>query len=573
MNKKNRCLIGMLLLLGFAGAAASDSRPPLLIAYFVPTDRTAIPGYVKRLDRVMTEVQKFYREGMREAGYGPLTFDLPRDINRELVVHVVQGKEPMRSYGRNDSDKVRAEVSAALMAQGIDMNHRTTVIFQLLLEWRGKSAVEVGPYVGGGDYLGGTAWVYDDALLDPRQLGSKEPGGFYGRPCSIGEFNSHYIGGVAHELGHALGLPHVAGPRTNPEHSLMGDGNHTYGQELRGEGARTYLHPASAMLLARCRPFVGDLANARQSSDCDFSDFKALFEAGRLLLAGRLESSPAAFGVIAYNDFAAIPADYDATGWVSGVDPSGNFRLSVGDLQPGNYELRLQVCHTNGTSTVLPFRYDVNAGGVPGLEPFSASSLLLQSAVKAYTRRNMRQLTALIAQIEKRPDAASVLPQVRHLQYLSRPTKPKTLDGIPATEREVPVSDLEFVQASVGWGTPVRDQVLVEAGATCFLQVNNQFYPRGLFAHAPSRYVLALNAGWTSFHTSFGLQDGHAGSVVFVIRADGRDLFRSPKIDDHQLRSIEVQVAGVKRLELVVDDAGDGPSNDWGVWISPALSR
>ena len=84
--------------------------------------------------------------------------------------------------------------------------------------------------------------MYDDQRLDPRLLSSKAPGGYYGGPCSLGEFNSHYIGGLAHELGHAFGLPHDCqreAERAKRGLSLMGGGNHTYGQEQRGEGPGT----------------------------------------------------------------------------------------------------------------------------------------------------------------------------------------------------------------------------------------------------------------------------------------------------------------------------------------------
>lgn len=191
------------------------------VAYFVPGDREAIPGYVDRLERVMMEVQRFYRDGMASAGYGPKTFALDRDQQGSLKVHLVEGRQPMRDYGRNASGAVRREVHGALAKRGLDVNGETLVIFELLLEWRGEKAVEVGPYCGGGNHLSGTAWVYDDRLLDPRQLGSKEPGGYYHRPCSIGEFNSHYIGGVAHELGHAFGLPHACQRKADRERGTV----------------------------------------------------------------------------------------------------------------------------------------------------------------------------------------------------------------------------------------------------------------------------------------------------------------------------------------------------------------
>ena len=33
------------------------------------------------------------------------------------------------------------------------------------------------------------------------------------------------------------------------------------------------------------------------------------------------------------------------------------------------------------------------------------------------------------------------------------------------------------------------------------------------------------------------------------------------------------RAAGVTLLELLVEDAGDGASSDWGVWIEPQLER
>lgn len=558
-------------------AAAADvvSKPPLLLVYFVPTDREVIPGYVERLDRVMTEVQRFYREGMAANGYGSLTFELERDERGGLIVHVVSAAHPMRQYGRDSSAEVREEVRAALARKGVDVDQHTMVIFQVLLEWHDGRAIEVGSYVGGGSHLSGTAWVYDDALLDPRRLGSTEPGGFYMRPCSIGQFNSHYIGGVAHELGHAFGLPHVAGPRSVAQHSLMGDGNHTYGEELRGQGAGTYLHPASAMRLARARPFAGRVPNAEARAASECTDLRVAFRDGHLIVEGAFESQPPAFGVIAYNDRVAIPADYEATGWVSAVDATGGFKLAIGDLQPGGYELRLEVCHTNGATTVSTFHYEVGADGVPDLEPFGRGYLILSQAVRAYGRGSRPQAAALLEELDRNPQAGPGLRRKgRHLRELLRPRSPQSLATIPPDQAEVEVSRLEFVEATVGWGRPLRDQVLAEGGGACWLQVDGVFHEQGLFAHAPARYLLDVSGGnWKRLVTGYGLQDGHTGSVVFVVRGDGRELFRSAKVTGHTLREADVEITGVKRLELVVEDGGDGPGSDWGVWIRPRLRR
>lgn len=145
-----------------------SNRPVVRIAYFIPTDRKPEPDYRARLNRVMTHVQEFYRTGMEQQGYGKLTFELDRDPTGALRIYEVAAKGKMQDYGRNDSGRVAQETRDALAKQNINTDRETVVIFQLLLDWQGGKAVEIGPYVGGGGPRNGTAWVYDDAKLDTR---------------------------------------------------------------------------------------------------------------------------------------------------------------------------------------------------------------------------------------------------------------------------------------------------------------------------------------------------------------------------------------------------------------------
>jgi hypothetical protein len=350
----------------------ANNPPPLLFAYFVPNDRQPIPGYLERMDRLMQEVQRFYRQGMATNGYGPLTFSLDRDAVGHLKLFMVKARKAMHEYGRNSSGEIRAEVRSALMAQGINPDSRVLVIFQVLLDRQGDKSIEIGPYVGAGNNLSGTAWFYDDDRLDPRQLGSKAPGGYYvDHPVSLGEFNSHYIGGIAHELGHAFGLPHVCGLKTNPKQSLMGYGNHSYGQELRHEGAGTYLHPASAMLLAHCRSFVGDIPQATARADVSIASLQGQYETNTLVIDGAVVSAPPAFGMVAYNQEKGDAGGYDATGWVSRADPQGHFQLRITGMHPGDYRLRLEVVCFSGATRTFPIEYNVNEQGIPDTSKFT----------------------------------------------------------------------------------------------------------------------------------------------------------------------------------------------------------
>jgi hypothetical protein len=575
MRRTFPCVYSMLFLLSAPAAGLSAELPPVRIAYFVPSDREPIRGYRERLDRVMTEVQRFYRDGMIAAGCGPKTFALERDGQGGLMVHAVQGAHPMSTYGRNASAAVRNEVRAGLARQEIDMDRNSWVIFQVLLRWDGDKATEIGPYVGGGSHLTGTAWVYDDERLDPQLLASKAAGGYYSRPCSIGDFNSHYIGGVAHELGHAFGLPHDCQTKQDRHRglSLMGGGNHTYGQELRGDGAGTFLSSASATLLAFSRPFAGELPGAARKPDCRLSDFDAQVADARIVLTGSVAAKPPAFGIVAFNDWAKIPADYDAVSWTCKVAKDGRFRLDVGELQPGPSQLRLWICHTNGEASRFAFDYQVDAAGKPILDVFRYR-LLLEEAVAAYRQRDRARVESLTGSlIQGFPDVQEVQKKAAHLKTLLDPGPQRPWSDIPATDGWIGISHALFRTAAVGWGRPQRDEVLSESPGECFLQVDGRVFERGLFAHAPAKHELALEGKGTRFRTDYGLQDGHDGSVVFVVRGDGRELFRSPLVKDHHLRKADVDVAGVQVLGLSVEDGGDGANSDWGVWISPQLKQ
>jgi len=65
-----------------------------------------------------------------------------------------------------------------------------------------------------------------------------------------------------------------------------------------------------------------------------------------------------------------------------------------------------------------------------------------------------------------------------------------------------------------------------------------------------------------------------AGSVVFVVKGDGKELFRSPliRLADGEV-PVDVDLSGIQTLELVTEPGADGKSGDWGIWIAPILVR
>ena len=95
-------LASLWFLCGVASAQVPQDadRPVLRVVYFVPSDRKPEPDHLVRLDRILTEIQRFYREGMQQNGYGEMTFEIDRDANKTLRVDTIQGSEPMRERDR-----------------------------------------------------------------------------------------------------------------------------------------------------------------------------------------------------------------------------------------------------------------------------------------------------------------------------------------------------------------------------------------------------------------------------------------------------------------------------------------
>ncbi len=61
-----------------------------------------------------------------------------------------------------------------------------------------------------------------------------------------------------------------------------------------------------------------------------------------------------------------------------------------------------------------------------------------------------------------------------------------------------------------------------------------------------------------------------SGSVRFVIKGDGKVLWKSKKVKGgSKPLDVDLKVKGVQLLELAVEDAGDGVSGDHAVWIDP----
>ena len=219
---------------------ASVSRK-LHIVYFTPSGRAPEPRYRERLEPILEDIRAFYRDGMSRSGFGPKTFDLARDADGKLIIHLVQGKEPEAAYTRSgfqqdqESDvstrnRIQAECRPAIEAAGISFEHETVLIFCNLTTWNEKSKtfIQHSPYCGFSTQTNRVRFALDTVIQNLEDIPRNVPILNDDQYCdmSLGKFNTIFIGSIAHELGHAFALPHC-GERWDEKlrgTSLMGIG-------------------------------------------------------------------------------------------------------------------------------------------------------------------------------------------------------------------------------------------------------------------------------------------------------------------------------------------------------------
>jgi hypothetical protein len=155
--------------------------------------------------------------------------------------------------------------------------------------------------------------------------------------------------------------------------------------------------------------------------------------------------------------------------------------------------------------------------------------------------------------------------------------EPKSVPAsVPPEVTELALGDAQPRSAEVGWFKPAANRIPVGSEVGSPLLDSGKIYATGLWAHSPSRYVFDLGGKWKSLHGEAGLHTAmlpHAFGVVFVIKTDGREAFRSLAIRGPTKPSYTVDVTGVKMLELIVEKAAERNGGNWGLWLDPVLSR
>ena len=319
---------------GFADEAKES--PVLRVVFFTPSDVDPPQGVRERLKEHVDYAQFFYGKWMKHWGYEsqqPLRVN--QDKNGLPEVLFVRGRHAEAS-GRYRQLGFEGEVvESACRSFDIDPAGQVWWIFIY------KGPERRGFRGGGNASRGGRS----TSIFDPDAVGTLRIDDELGSDGI--RMNSK---ASVHELGHALGLPHI-GPLQNDKlgNSLMGPIVRAYRQHYPTE-SRVYLTKASAAMLWKHPLFSGTNEDRQIKPKLEIKDFKVTHDKERdtMVVRGKIVSDRAAHSVIVANESSSLRSDYWRQCFAERIVDDGTFEIAVNELDESDGQLRVVCCFNNG---------------------------------------------------------------------------------------------------------------------------------------------------------------------------------------------------------------------------------
>jgi len=324
----------------------------LNIIMFVPTDNPALPGYRARLSQLFVHFQDWLHNEMGRYGYSNY-LGLAKDSTGLVNIIEIPAVGAQADYPYSSAisaGKIINEINAYKTSHPgqFSSNNHYLVLLPARTDGDGSQ-----PFYGYGKYC----FAVDNSSMSVN--GIPNP-------------SSNYLGGMLHELGHGLNLPHNRAKYVSEEPtlgtSLMGSGNVSF-----SKGQPTFLTGSDAAILSRNEVFQSAVATASPYQAPSYSiqpQFAIDNSQQKIFITGNYTSNLPVSEILVYmdpnanNEGTGANKDYNAVTWKFTPVSSGVIQGTI-DLNElyykGNtpYELKVKLLLQNGytTSNVYDFNY------------------------------------------------------------------------------------------------------------------------------------------------------------------------------------------------------------------------
>lgn len=351
------------------GYFQSAQKYNLNIVYFIPNDVQPATNFQKRLSELMLWTQNWYKQQMTANGYPNKTFGLFTNAAGDNVrFNIIFGKKDKTQYDYNNgSSNVIAEINEFYTAnpQLKTGDHNLIILPSFYTQSNGvPGGGPIGPPFYG---LGRNCFALDYADLDIMHMGTNQ--------TALGQAFITWFGGLVHELGHGLNLPHnrqKVSEGSDPQKgmALMWAGNSTLGL------SPTFLTGADAAVLNANQVFNNDNGIYYGSVNTTLQRLNAVYDQTKaaIILSGKYASDKVVTNVLCFNDpnvnneGTGVNKDYNAIAWAAkpiGVD-SFYIEMPINELVEKSdgmtYEAKLKFVHANGVVKEYPYLYKFQNG-------------------------------------------------------------------------------------------------------------------------------------------------------------------------------------------------------------------
>jgi hypothetical protein len=346
---------------------SSNQSRNLNIVYFAPADLSPYADYERRLSEIMLAGQKYFADQMSLNGFGSKTFGLLKDeANTRVKIVTIRGKLSRDNYKKETYNTILQEINDYFASNPSEKTSDHTLIILPALYLNSNSTLPmdgVNPFFG----VGKSCFALDFPNFDYKYFGT-----------DTYEFTKWY-GGLFHELGHGLNLPHNRAKQSETASkgtALMGAGNYTLGK------SPTFLTAADCAVLSVNQIFNSDSKTYYSSVEAGITSIDASYDSASasINVSGKFNSIAPVNHILYFNDPETVSDinaggnnDYNAITWTS--KPIGNNEFKIDfplsefiDKADGiNYELRVKLVHDNGRVTETSYNYKF-VSGIPVLD-------------------------------------------------------------------------------------------------------------------------------------------------------------------------------------------------------------